>query len=426
MTLIAIKPGKNLVLAVSILAWLLISTTAVAQNRRDSTLSVRPDSTVFEPYETKRSFGYHMLALPSYALDLLTWPIGEGFRIAEREFPEQLEGERGNFGIYPLIETGVETRTAFGGLMFNRDFLRTDHEWRVEALFGSSNYNKLDFEYFIPGFFETEDRIKLNSIYYNDPKESFFLSNDAPLEEETRYSVEEFNTRIDYSLPVFEVHTVAFWGSYRNAIIGQSDQRDDNLNPFPSSLKGRTELFAAGIFFRLDLAEEEPRTFTGRRFLFNGGYHHSIDDNRYAFLKYRFEWQEFIALPFLPKTRRLAIKTRLERVEPIANKTIPFFELPSIGDSRGLRGLRSDRYRDDKSLLFTIEYRYPMWDFVDVVLFLDEGQVFKNFNDVHIKDFHTGYGFGLHFLGTENLSFRMEFAFSKESSRTILSISPNF
>lgn len=426
MNLIAKKPVGIRFLAASVIIWFCIFNSLAAQDLRESSPAIQPDTAVFEPYETKRSFGYHLLALPSYAVDLLAWPVGEGFRLAERKFPDQLEGERGRFGIYPLIETGVETRTAFGGLIFNRDFLGSNHEWRVEALFGSSNYNKLDLEYYIPGFFETEDEIKFNSIYYNDPMESLFLGNEAALEQETRYSVEEINARIDYSLPVFEVHSVAFWGSYRNAIIRQSDTRDSSLVPFPGSLKGRTELFAAGIALRIDLAEEEPRTYTGRRFLFNGGYHHSIDDNRYAFFKYRFEWQEFIALPFLPNTRRLAFKSRLERVEPIADKTIPFFELPSIGDSRGLRGLRGDRYRDDKSLLFTVEYRYPMWDFVDVVLFLDEGQVFKNFNDVHLKDFHAGYGFGLHFLGSDNLSFRVEFAFSKESSRTILSISPNF
>ena len=426
MNSIAHRPGSLLFLMVWISIWLFFSIPVFGQDLQQSATDSEADTVVFEPYETKRSFGYHLLALPSYAVDLLAWPIGEGFRLAERKFPDQLEGERGRFGIYPLIETGVETRTAFGGLIFNRDFLGSDHEWRVEALFGSSNYNKLDLEYFIPGFFETEDEIKFNSVYYNDPMESLFLGNDAALEEETRYSVEEINARIDYSLPVFEVHSVAFWGSYRNAIIRQSSNRDDNLQPFPESLKGRTELFAAGISMRIDLAEEEPRTYTGRRFLFRGGYHHSIDDNRYAFFKYRLEWQEFLALPFLPNTRRLAFKARLERAEPVADKTIPFFELPSIGDSRGLRGLRGDRYRDDKSLLFTLEYRYPMWDFVDVVLFLDEGQVFRNFNDVDLRDFHAGYGFGLHFLGSENLSFRVEFAFSKESSRTILSIAPNF
>lgn len=418
--------GNIRLFTLSVIICLFISHTLYSQDLQQSSLAAGTDSTVFEPYETKRSLGYHLLALPSYAVDLLAWPIGEGFRLAERKFPDQLEGERGRFGIYPLIETGVETRTAFGGLVFNRDFLGSDHEWRVEALFGSSNYNKLDLEYYIPGFFETEDEIRFNSVYYNDPMESLFLGNEASLDEETRYSVEEINAYIDYSLPVFEVHSVAFWGSYRNAIIRQSRTRNDNLDPFPASLKGRTELVAAGLSLRIDLAEEEPRTYTGRRFLFRGGYHHSIDDNRYAFFKYRLEWQEFIALPFLPNTRRLAFKTRLERAEPLADKTIPFFELPSVGDSRGLRGLRGDRYRDDKSLLFTLEYRYPMWDFVDVVLFLDEGQVFRNFNDVHIRDFHTGYGFGLHFLGSESLSFRVEFAFSKESTRTILSIAPNF
>lgn len=424
MRLFAIKPKYFQFLSVLILIGLFGSISVFAQS--SAPVNSSPDTTRFEPYETKRGLGYHVLAMPAYAVDLIAWPLGEGFRFAESKFPEQLEGERGRFGIYPIVETGVETQTAFGALMFNRSFLGGNHNWRIEALFGSSNYNELDLEYYIPGFFETEDEIKFSTTYYNDPKESLFLGNNVPLEDEIRFSIEEVSSRIDYSLPVFEMHTVSFWGSYRNAIIRQSKTRDESLDPLSEDLKGRTELFAAGISFRLDLAEGEPRTYTGRRFLFNGGYHHSIDDNRFAFFKYRFEWQEFIDLPFLPSSRRLAFKGRMERVEPLADKSIPFFEQPSIGDSRGLRGLTGDRFRDDKSLLFTLEYRYPMWDFVDVALFLDEGQVFKNFNDLSISEFHTGYGFGLHFLGEENLSFRVEFAFSKESSRTILSITPNF
>lgn len=391
--------------------------------------AVGPDSArqaEFEPYQTRRSFGYHLLAVPSYALDLVAWPIGKGMKLMETEFPRLFKGERGNFGVYPFFETGGETGTAYGALIFNRNFFGSNHHWRIEALFGSSSFNDFDLEYTIPGLFESEDKIEFSGNYSNDPVESLFIGNDIPLDQETRYSIEEASGDIEYSIPVFDVHSVSFRSAYTNAIIRQSEVRDEELDPFPQILKGRTELVELGTSFRLDFAEGEPRTYTGRRFRFDARYHHSLDDNQFAFFNYMAEWQEFLVLPFLPETRRLAFRSRLERVEPLAGKNIPFFKLPSIGDSKGLRGLAGDRYRDDGSLLLTLEYRYPMWDFIDVVLFVDEGQVFQQFGDISIADFHTGYGFGVHFLSANNFSFRIEFAFSKESSRTILSISPNF
>ena len=133
-----------------------------------------------------------------------------------------------------------------------------------------------------------------------------------------------------------------------------------------------------------------------------------------------------VGVVILPETRRLAIKSRLQKVEPIAGKSIPFFDYPSLGSSYDLRGYPSDRYRDDGSLMITMEYRYPIWNFADIVLFVDEGQVFNQFSDIKFNKFHTGYGFGFHIISTKGFAFRTEFAFSEDYTRLILSINPNF
>jgi hypothetical protein len=110
----------------------------------------------------------------------------------------------------------------------------------------------------------------------------------------------------------------------------------------------------------------------------------------------------------------------------LGEKEVPFFELPSLGNADDLRGFRTDRFRDAGSLLFTAEYRYPVWSFADVVFFIDEGQVFNDYSEIGIKDFHTSYGFGFHLISSKGFALRSEFAFSRETSRFILVISPNF
>jgi outer membrane protein assembly factor BamA len=151
-----------------------------------------------------------------------------------------------------------------------------------------------------------------------------------------------------------------------------------------------------------------------------------LTDDRFEYLRYDLEWHQFLPLPLLPDTRRLAIKTRLQKAEALSGKEVPFFDYPKLGSAIDLRGFRTDRFRDDGSLLVTVEYRYPLWDFADMVLFLDEGQVFSRFEDIALDKFKTGFGFGFHLISTSGFAFRSEFAFSRESSRVILSINPNF
>ena len=67
-----------------------------------------------------------------------------------------------------------------------------------------------------------------------------------------------------------------------------------------------------------------------------------------------------------------------------------------------------------------------MWDVLDVTLFMDQGQVFNNFSDIEMDRFKSSYGFGAHLLTAKGLAFRGEMAFSTESTRFILSISPTF
>ena len=54
---------------------------------------------------------------------------------------------------------------------------------------------------------------------------------------------------------------------------------------------------------------------------------------------------------------------------------IPFNELPRLGGPRRLRGYNLDRFRDKHSAVATVEYRWPVHEFVQAVGFFDAGSV---------------------------------------------------
>jgi hemolysin activation/secretion protein len=97
-----------------------------------------------------------------------------------------------------------------------------------------------------------------------------------------------------------------------------------------------------------------------------------------------------------------------------------------LGTSGDLRGFDQNRFRAKSSLLFNLEYRYPIWDTWDAVLFLDEGQVFNDFSEIGFDNLHLGGGAGLRFMTRTGFLFRIEAGFSKEQMRVLFEMKPNF
>lgn len=379
------------------------------------------------PYESQKSVTGHLLSFPSYLFHWATRPIGWSIKLAELELPKLFQGERGSYGVYPLFELGGDVGAAYGLLLYHNAFLPYNHRVRLEALFGSEEYNDFDFTYTIPGLNARGSSLEFDGSYSNDPVKSLFGGNSSTLADERLYSTEELEADIEFRQAISSSTHVRWTAGYRMMDIQLNERITNDPLPLVSEpLRGTTSLVSLGSSIHFDFVEGTPRTNRGSRYILGLDWQHSLTNDQFHYLAYHLEWQQFLPLGFLPDSRRLAFKSRLQKAAPLGDKEIPFFDIPSLGSSRDLRGFPSDRFQDDGSLLLTLEYRYPVWNFADVVLFVDEGQVFSRYTDIAFKDFHTSYGFGFHLISTKGFAFRSEFAFSRESSRVILSINPNF
>jgi hypothetical protein len=96
--------------------------------------------------------------------------------------------------------------------------------------------------------------------------------------------------------------------------------------------------------------------------------------------------------------RKRIITTRLilSRVNADENINLPISTLNRLGGIDVLRGYSKDRFLDNDIALFTIEYRYPIFDNVDAFIFLEEGRTFSNIIDEKfLSDWKYSTGFGL-------------------------------
>ncbi len=103
----------------------------------------------------------------------------------------------------------------------------------------------------------------------------------------------------------------------------------------------------------------------------------------------------------------------------------PFWELPALGSSRGLRGFALDRFMGDSSVLYMAELRQWLVSFLDdeirlgAHLFFDTGRVFSEFDSNELFDeWKRTWGVGgAMTLFSPDLIFRGEVGFSGEDYR---------
>jgi len=379
------------------------------------------------PYRSKKSIGGHILSLPATVFHWTTRPIGFTFIKAEKNLPRLFQGERGDYGVFPLFELGGDTGYSYGLLLFHNRPFYPNHSARVEALFSSRDYNNITFDYRIDRFLSDRGRLDIESTYANRPERTFLFGNDADFDDRSFYDRGDVEVALNYSFSLTDRVLLRFNSDYLRREIGESDrQKDQGVPVFPENLLGTNSLLSNGFLLAIDNARGVPRINRGNRFITGLQWGYSLTDDRFRYISYSAEWNQFVPIPFLPDDRRLALKGELQKAEPVGGKEIPFFENPSLGSSRDLRGFSTNRFRDTGSLLFTLEYRYPIWDFSDMVLFMDQGQVFNQYSDIGLSDFHASYGIGVHLISAKGFAFRSELAFSRETSRFILLISPNF
>lgn len=96
------------------------------------------------------------------------------------------------------------------------------------------------------------------------------------------------------------------------------------------------------------------------------------------------------------RSHQLVLRASATLVEPIGSSTVPFSELPMLGEPDALRGFILGSMRDQSQLIYRAEYRFPIWMYSDAFVFADYGGVYKrNFSDFSNRRAYWDIGFGI-------------------------------
>lgn len=148
-----------------------------------------------------------------------------------------------------------------------------------------------------------------------------------------------------------------------------------------------------------------------------------LGTTRFDYNEYNLELIQYI--PALMPRHTLILRTEWF-YEQQTGEGIPFYKLEKIDIFAPMRAYDYSRWSDRGSAVFNIEYRFPVWKWLDGGLFFDTGRVFHSPADFSFKHFRYDGGVGLR-LRTENLFLlRFEFAYGSDGPNFLIKTSQAF
>jgi outer membrane protein assembly factor BamA len=202
--------------------------------------------------------------------------------------------------------------------------------------------------------------------------------------------------------PISETDCVLLLG-YRCVHGLIDEERVPGFNQGTQYLRGQFGL-------RIDGRDIAHRPTSGALFDFHAQYAHGLgfDDSSW----FRLRGDLVAALDLWRRSRVLVLRLSAETVVPTTGGTVPFTELAQLGGPDDLRGARIGKYRDYSSLLATVEYRWPVWMWMDAALFTDWGGVFgKGWNGFDVRKMVPDLGLALRLRTTYRMFFRLQLAY---------------
>jgi hypothetical protein len=169
-----------------------------------------------------------------------------------------------------------------------------------------------------------------------------------------------------------------------------------------------------------------PAQGYARRGGFYGVTLHDYADNDEKFGFRQVDYEVTQHFPILREAWVISLHGLAQTTFTKSDQQIPFFLLPSNGSGSTLRGFKSQRFRDQNSLLLQAEWRIMVNRFLDTAVFYDAGKVTARRADLNLEGLKSDIGFGARFHGPFATPLRIEVARGDEGWAFIFVTHPAF
>jgi outer membrane protein assembly factor BamA len=263
------------------------------------------------------------------------------------------------------------------------------------------------------------------------PREDFYgVGRDTALEDHTDFQlrdhVVELATGYHFS-PRFALTARAglirtSLGPGRDSAVPDLPTRFDDLSA-PGLGQPPDELvLTAGML--ADLRDEPGNPHRGAVFI--AGLSRFDDRHGHDFEFTRAAADARVYLPLGSHRHVLAARAMGSFDRPDAGARVPFYLQSSLGGSQVLRGYPAYRFREDRLVAFSAEYRFEVIPKLELAAFFDAGQMAPLGAGLRLSDPLTGWGVGVRLKSTRRVLFRFDVAHSREATRYLVKLGPSF
>jgi len=141
----------------------------------------------------------------------------------------------------------------------------------------------------------------------------------------------------------------------------------------------------------------------------------------HGFLKTEVDARGYVPIHGLSSRDVLAVRGVALLTDGTRHESAPFYFLPRLGGGGLLRGYETSRFIDTQALFASVEYRWQAARRLQVVTFVDSGQVAPAMRAFSLSSLQTSVGAGIRYRG-----FRVDYARGAEGGRLHIGVGASF
>lgn len=340
----------------------------------------------------------------------------------------------GNAGFAPtfLFDFGLEVgaRASVGVYFFWDDLITKGHKLRARAAIGGEDWLELDLT---NRFAFAEDHEIYLSLDLHRRKDGLFAGIGPSFAEEAvgRYGFEVTAATIGTESEIgkrgwlitgLELrHTSFFRGTCcEHDAPTLQDQRDAGYYAIPPGFEREHLQLIPKVELALDSRHVRPASETGVRVSVDAEYGQDLAGEDASYVRGGGEVGGFVDL-YEHRTLGLRLYTNL--TEPTGDGALSFADLSQLGGKLPMRAFVEGQLRGRSAFVATLDYRWPIWVWLDGNLFAELGNVFgPGYDGMSLDKMRVSFGMGVRPADREDHPFELLFAFGTDTAAQGLDI----
>jgi len=177
----------------------------------------------------------------------------------------------------------------------------------------------------------------------------------------------------------------------------------------------------AGLAATIDRRDDPKRTRAGLLIKASAEHYQPMTPEDDSFLKTELDVRGYVPIRLLSSKDVFAVRGVALLTDGPGHERAPFYFLPRLGGGGLMRGYETSRFIDTQALLASAEYRWQAMHRLQIVSFVDIGQVAPSVDAFRLDDLRTSVGVGIRYRG-----FRLDYAHGDEGGRLHVGVGASF